>query len=238
LKKTKLFCFPYAGGSATVYARWKDFLHRSIELVPIELAGRGRRIYDSHYNHLDDALEDVLNIIKDQLSAGPYALLGHSLGGLIAYELTYKIKENNLPNPVHLFISGRGAPHVPRSKERKMYHKMPDAEFKEEIMNLGGTPREFFDHPELLEVLLPTLKNDFKVAETYVYKHKDVPNPIDHDLTIFIGKDEEVSAEQMFGWREQTNKVCSLHYFEGEHFFLHHHVEKLVSIINNTLVHR
>ena len=156
------------------------------------------------------------------------------MGGIIAYELAYKIRDNNLPEPFHIFISGRGAPHVP-DKDDEQYHLLPDDEFREKIVELGGTPKEFFDHPELLEVLLPMLKSDFKIAETY--KHNGEVKPLSYDITVFIGKDEEVSAEQMHGWREHTGKVCSIYYFEGEHFFIHEQTEKIVNIINTTLLH-
>jgi surfactin synthase thioesterase subunit len=223
-----------------IYNRWKNFLHHSIEVVPIELAGRGRRIYEPHYENIHEAVDDAFHLIKDQAKHFTYALFGHSLGGLIAYELTFRLRKNKWPNPAHLFISGRGAPHVPRAKDRKIYHRLPDDEFKKEILELGGTPKEFFEHPELLEVLLPTLKNDFKIAETYKFddQHKDGVTPMEHDITIMIGKDEEVTAGQMFGWRQHSKQLCSLYYFEGEHFFIHEQTEKIAAIINNTLVHR
>jgi len=240
MKKLKLFCFPYAGGSAMVFKIWQDYLKPAIELIPVELAGRGRRIYEPLYRNLQEALEDTFNILKPQLTGLPYALYGHSLGGLIAYELYFKLKEQGLPEPVHMFVSGRGAPHVPRDPDRTIYHKLPDNEFRKEILELGGTPKEFFDHPELLEILLPMLKNDFRIAETYQYqeRHKNGIKPLECDLTVFIGKDEEVTAEHMFGWHLHTKSLCSVHYFEGEHFFIHDHTERMVTIINNTLMHR
>jgi medium-chain acyl-[acyl-carrier-protein] hydrolase len=155
------------------------------------------------------------------------------MGGIIAYELALRIKKNNLPEPTHIFFSGRGAPHVP-DEDDEMYYLLPDDEFRDKIIELGGTPKEFFEHPELMEVLLPMLRSDFKIAETYKYSGEIVP--LNHDITVFIGKDEDVTAEQMHGWREVTKKMCSIHYFEGEHFFIHDQMEHIVKIINKTLV--
>lgn len=238
MKKTVLFCFPYAGGSSGVYVKWKKYLHRSIELIPVELAGRGRRIYDPLYQNVEEAIDDVLKITKNHILHSRYALFGHSLGALIAYELAHRIREIGLPMPQHVFFSGRGAPQVPRKKDRPVFHKLPDDEFKKEILKLGGTPKEFFEHPELLEVLLPTLRGDFRMSETYRDQHDrdGKVDPLAYDISVFMGKDEEITAEQMFGWREQSKKMCSMYYFEGEHFFIHEHTEELVKIINHTLV--
>lgn len=204
----------------------------------MELAGRGRRIYDPLYKDVNEAISDVLIMIKNQVLHSRYALFGHSLGGLITYELAHQIRSLGLPQPQHVFFSGRGAPHIPRKKDRKIFHQLPDNEFKEEILKLGGTPKAFFEHPELLEVLLPTLKGDFRLAETYTDQHtlNGQVDPLDYNISVFIGKDEEVTAEQMFGWREHTKKLCSLYYFQGEHFFLHEETENLVKIINQTLI--
>jgi medium-chain acyl-[acyl-carrier-protein] hydrolase len=155
------------------------------------------------------------------------------MGGIIAYELAIKIKKNNLPEPVHIFFSGRGAPHIP-DEDEELYYLLPDDQFKDKIIDLGGTPKEFFEHPELLEVLLPMIKSDFKIAETYKYTGEVFP--LDYDISVFIGKDEEVTAEQMHGWKEITRKICTIHYFEGDHFFINDEMEKIVKIINNTLM--
>lgn len=235
MRKTKLFCFPYAGGSAALYSKWNDLLHSSIALQPVELAGRGKRIYEPHYQDIGEAIDDVFHIVKDQVKVFRYALFGHSLGALIAFELAMKLRALNLPAPEHIFFSGRGAPHIPRSKDRKIYHKLPDDEFKESIMELGGTPKEFFEYPELLEILLPTLKNDFRISETYTYAHYEDAAPFSHDITVFLGKDESVTPEQMAGWRQHSQKVCSIYYYEGGHFFIHDKMAETADIINRTL---
>ncbi len=235
MRKTKLFCFPYAGGSATFYSRWADHLNPSIDIQQVELAGRGKRIYEPLYRDLKEAIDNVFHLIKDQTRIYRYALFGHSLGALIAFELAMKLKEQGFPSPEHIFFSGRGAPHVPRSKDRKIYHQLPDDEFRESIVELGGTPKELFDYPELLDILLPTLKNDFRISETYRYDHYEDAAPFDHDITVFLGKDENITPEQMAGWRQHTRNVCSIHYYDGGHFFIHEKVAETAAVINRTL---
>jgi len=233
MKKIKLFCLPYAGGSAATYNKWRHYLDKHVELRALELAGRGRRIYEPLYGSIHDAVKDVFQMIEGELSHGPYAIFGHSMGGIIAYELAYKIREHHLPNPLHIFFSGRGAPHIKRDDEELYYH-LPDDEFKEKIIELGGTPKEFFQHPELLEVLLPMLRSDFKIAETYEMTG-DI-NPLEYDITVMLGKDEDVTAEEMHGWNSHTIGICTIHFFQGDHFFLNEIPQEVVEIINSTLL--
>jgi surfactin synthase thioesterase subunit len=236
MKEITLFCFPYAGGSAAVFNRWRQYLDNRIDMHAVELAGRGRRIYDPMYDSMEEAVDDVFKIIGDRLHDSPYAVFGHSMGGILAYELTQKIRERSLPLPPALFVSGRGAPHIPYEHDKRMLHRLPREDFKKEIIQLGGTPKEFFDHPELQDVLLPMLRSDFKIAETYEETGAADIRPLDIDITVFIGKNEGVTAEQMHGWKEHTNRVCTIHYFEGEHFFINEETEKIVKIINHSLL--
>jgi surfactin synthase thioesterase subunit len=235
MKKIRLFCFPYAGGSAMVYNPWQNSLDKSIRLHPVELAGRGRRITDPLYNTIEEAADDVFQIIKYQLGDLPYAFFGHSMGALIAYNVAQKIREKKYPGPSHIFFSGRGAPHI-RRDDKEPYHTMPHDEFKEKVLNLGGTPKELFEHPELMEILLPLLRSDFRLA--WCYKHKDSNNPLDCDITVFTGKEEDLKNEQIQEWDRHTNYQCTLYSFEGGHFFINDPTEreKMLTIVSNTLV--
>lgn len=231
MSKLKLFCFPYAGGSAIIYHSWKKFLDPSIELVPIELAGRGTRAKDSFYNTVDDAVEDIFNKIKADITNQPYAIFGHSMGALLSYELVRKIKLMKLPEPKHVFFSGRKAPHEKDEKEKK-YHLMDNEEFKEEVIKLGGTPPEFFEHEELMDFILPMLKNDFKLADVS-FCDREI-EPFEFNISIFLGKDDEMT-EQADGWKQHTNGLCAIYYFNGDHFFLHNETKQITELINNIL---
>jgi surfactin synthase thioesterase subunit len=233
MSKIKLFCLPYAGGSAAIFNKWKQFVNPAIELVPIELAGRGKRIKEALYKDVNEVVEDVFQVIKEKIDHSHYALLGHSMGAMISYELAQRIADSDLPSPLHVFFSGRKAPHVKRADE-KFFHLMNDDEFKLEVIRLGGTPPEFFEHPELLELFLPFLKNDFKIAEAEM--HFTEIRPLDCNITVFLGKDEDLTAEECHGWKLHTKQLCSIYYFEGGHFFLHSETEGLVKIINSTLL--
>jgi len=233
MSKIKLFCFPYAGGAASAYSAWRQYLDPNIELRAIELAARGRRMREPNYNSIDNAVDDVLNIIKNELNQGPFALYGHSMGSMIAIELAHKIRENGLQEPVHVIFSGRAAPEISREGKRRLHH-LSDAEFKKQLMEMGGTPKEFFEHPELLEVFLPLLKGDFRLTETYVHPPKE--SPLQYDITVLNGKQDEDSVEEVEAWKNHTSKNCDIHHFEGGHFFIHDEPERVVNIINNAVL--
>lgn len=230
----KLFCVPYAGGSAVVFNSWKKYLDPRIELIPIELAGRGKRIQHPFYDTVEDAVDDIFNIVKSELTGvEEYAFFGHSMGGMLIYELAQKIKQMGIKQPKHLIFSGRNVPHILEEKE-KDYHLLDEENFRKKIIDLGGTPPEFFEYPELLELFIPLLRNDFRLAA--VDYHKREITPFDCNISIFVGKTEDMTAEQIDGWKDHTMGVCSTYYFNGGHFFLHDEVPQMMRLLNNTLL--
>lgn len=232
MNKLKIFCFPYAGGSAAIYNAWnKQLKYEGLEFIPVELAGRGRRMQETLYANVADMVSDVLSKIEGELK-GSYAFFGHSMGGMICYELYNLIREKGLPLPKHIFFSGRGAPSIER-KEKKQYHLMSEEVFKKEVIDLGGTPPEFFNNPELLEIFLPLLKNDFKLAENAPL-HTN-PNPLACDISVFIGTDEDLTREQCDDWERHTHGKCTIHYMEGGHFFIHQKSESIIEHIQGAL---
>jgi len=147
----------------------------------------------------------------------PFAFFGHSLGVLVSFELVRQLRRERKCGPVHLFVSGHRAPQIPDPDPP--IHALPDAEFLEELQRLNGTPQEMLENDELMKVVLPTLRADFRVAETYVYEAEP---PLDCPISVFGGvRDPEVNREQLMAWRQQTTKTYSLQMFPGDHFFLH-----------------
>ncbi|WP_268906141.1 thioesterase II family protein [Clostridium hydrogenum] len=99
-----LFCLPYAGGSEAIYYKWKDYLSPSIQLIPIELKGRGKRYNETFYETLDEAINDIFKWIKERIMNDDYAIYGHSMGSILAYELYYKVISEKLRKPKHIFF--------------------------------------------------------------------------------------------------------------------------------------
>lgn len=111
---------------------------------------------------------------------------------------------------------------------------MPDDQFKEEMIALGGTAKEFFRIPELMEVFLPVLKGDLKVNESYAYREK--PARLECDITVLNGvKDQEVTPQEIDEWKIHSSGRCTIHNFPGDHFFINDEAAKITGIINNTL---
>jgi surfactin synthase thioesterase subunit len=233
MSEVKLFCFPFAGGSATVFNQWRQFLQRDIELLPMELAGRGRRIREPHYDSIAEAADDVYSKVVQDLDVVPYALFGHSMGSAIALELAYKIIAQGHKMPIHIFFSGRNAPHMPKDDE-KMFHLMSEEQFRTEVVELGGTPKEFFEHPELMEIFLPLLRSDFKINETYA-QDKNSIKPLDCNITVMYGKDDDMITSDMAEWEKYAGRQFKLHALNGGHFYLFDSAEKVVNLIYNTL---
>lgn len=233
MKKVKLFCLPYAGGSAVIYSKWKKLIHPSIEIKEVELAGRGRRMIEPLIDNMEETVEDIFHIIKEQIS-GPYALFGHSMGGLITYELCHKLKKEGYPDPAHVFISGRKGPQV-KFREHTI-HDLPDEDFIFEILKYDGMDRSVFDNKELANIFIPILRADFKMIETYVYR---TPSELlNYHLSIFHGiNDKAVQWNELLHWKEVTRKESEIFTFPGGHFFINEHSEQVINQINKTLTY-
>ena len=228
--KIKLYCIPYAGGSAAIYNEWKPKLESHIELRPIELAGRGSRITEPFYTNLEAAVEDVFTTISNDISTQDYVIFGHSMGALIAYELLQKIKTSDIKQPLHAYFSGRKPPHIVREK---IYSSLDAKAFEKEIMSLGGTPPELFKYPELKQLFVPILRNDFKLSETVIERPEILILPF--DISILVGKEEQIKQNEAVQWKRHTSKNCSVHFINGGHFFLLKEMDAVTSVINKSI---
>jgi medium-chain acyl-[acyl-carrier-protein] hydrolase len=211
----RLFCFPYAGGGASTYRTWPERSPADIEVCAIQLPGREERFSEPRFSRLSSLIEPLADVLFPYMDI-PFAFFGHSLGALISFELTRRLRRQKAPSPLQLFISGCRAPQIPNPDPP--IHQLPDAEFIEELGRFNGTPQAVLDNPELMEVFLPLLRSDIGLWETYVYDHEA---PLDCPISAFGGlADEEVSREELAAWRDQTRSRFSMQMFPGDHFFL------------------
>ena len=213
--RLRLFCLPYAGGSAFVYSGWGKSLPPQVEVCPVQLPGRGGRILEQPYTRMGPLVADVTRALRPFFDK-PFALFGHSMGAAVGFEVTRLLRREGGPRPAHLFVSGRSAPQL-RKPQRHAY-KLPEAEFIEELRRLKGTPAEVLEHPELMQLLLPLVRADFELIQTYTAA--DEP-PLDVPLTAFGGlMDEDVSRECLEAWGAQTTRAFGYRMLPGDHFYL------------------
>jgi medium-chain acyl-[acyl-carrier-protein] hydrolase len=231
MSSLQLFCLPYAGGSSAIYHRWKPYIDSSIELIPIELSGRGSRFMRPLYHSIHDAVADIAERILPYTYNSPYAIWGHSMGGLLTYELAHLLRVRGCQMPVHLFISGSSAPD--RRKKDKLLHVLPEAEFIQEIKALKGTPNDFFENQELVDLYIPILRSDFKMIEQYNYREPKNILPI---RTSILYGSEEKFKDQIKAWERHLEYGCNYYEFQGGHFFIFDYVKETARLFNQTLL--
>lgn len=231
--KIKLYCIPFAGGSAMAYCKWKKNLDDRIKVCPVELTGRGRRMNSPLYGNFHEAVNDIYNMIHNDLDAKPYAIFGHSMGSLLAFELYHKIMESNHTSAKHLFFSGRVPPNAKRCEDNT--HSLPEQKFIQEVFKLGGMSEEFIHNRALLNVFLPIIRSDYKLVETYHYKERQIK--IDCKMSVLTGKQDQLTNRaNITEWRMQAAHECNFYEFEGGHFFIDSCQEDVTDIINKTLL--
>ncbi len=214
-RRLRLYCFSYAGGSAHAYASWQAALGADIDVCALQLPGRGMRMMEQPYTSLPK-LVDALGQLLARQDRTPFAFFGHSLGALLAFELTRYCARHGLAMPEQLIVSGTSAPQH-REPSRGL-HTLPDEALIAELELYNGTPPEVLQHRELMELLLPTIRGDFALAEQYVYRQAPL---LTLPITVYAGRrDPRVSLEQASEWRKESSGACQLHWFEGDHFFI------------------
>ena len=212
----RLFCFPYAGGGASVFYTWSEVLPPTIEVCSVRLPGRENRIREAPFTRMEPLVQALAQALIPYLDK-PFAFFGHSLGALVSFEVARQLRKTSGLLPVQLFVSGCGASQVLDSYPP--IHALPDAEFIKELHLLNGLPKEALGYPELIELMLPTLRADFAVYETYAYS---IESPLDCPVSAFGGlQDGRVPRDALAAWREQTSASFKLQMFPGDHFFLH-----------------
>jgi medium-chain acyl-[acyl-carrier-protein] hydrolase len=198
-----------------IFRKWADSLPASIELCPVRLPGREGRARESAYNHLPSLVEAISEGLKPYLDK-PFAFFGHSMGAIISYQLTHRVRSEHGLEPAHLFVSGRRAPQV--CDNNPPTYKLPDKEFIEDLHRLNGTPREVLENHELMQMMIPLLRADFEICQTY--QHIPLPS-LRCPITAFGGlQDHDVSRDNLEAWREHTTGTFTLRMLPGDHFFL------------------
>lgn len=211
----RLFCFAFAGGTASYFNSWRRYLPAGVALCPVELPGHGTRFSEDPVTDTDRLIPALSEAIAGKLDQ-PFAFFGHSLGALIAYLAARYLREHHDRIPSHLFISGHRAPH--RSSPEPYRHLMSDAELSKDVETLGGTVPEISQNREFMRIVLPLMRADFRLTECYRHQESD---PLDFPVTAYAGDaDTEVPPIEIEHWKLIVGKSFRSRIFAGGHFYL------------------
>lgn len=226
----RLFCFPFAGGNGSVFMPWANRLPTDVELNAVQLPGRGARISEQPLTSIADmarACADALAPLLDK----PFVFFGHSMGAMLAFELTRELRRRGLPLPQQLIVSACRAPHCELG--RAPLHHLPKPQFLDAIANLKGTPEAAIANRELMDLLEPVLRADFTAAESW---RLAIEAPIPVPIAAFGGdQDHWVAAAALGAWREHTTAGFWQQNFSGDHFYMLQQTAALVQNITRLL---
>jgi surfactin synthase thioesterase subunit len=231
--KLRLLCLPYAGGSAATYMPWIESFCEEIELVLFQPAGRSYRLSAPPHDDMTSLVDELFDHAS-YITHAPYVVFGHSLGSRVAYELVCRFQSSGLSLPRYFIASGSRAPHLPN--KRASICNLPHKAFIGELEKLSGTPKEILTNPELLELLLPALRADFRIAETYQAEPVTIKTPI---LVLHGKYDNDIEHNQAAAWSELSQAESTIENIPGNHFFINHHrsmvIDKVKSVLNKVL---
>jgi medium-chain acyl-[acyl-carrier-protein] hydrolase len=213
----RLLALPYAGGDTAIFAPWAEELPYEIELCPVQLPGRGRRAAEPAYAAIGPLVGALADALPPALDL-PFALLGHSMGAVVGFELARELRRRGLPEPCHLLVSAHAAPHLPR--RYAPLSALPDGELVAELHRRYGyvAHRDAGPLDELLRLMVPTVRSDVMITDHYVYAEEE---PLACPITAFGGLDDPtVTRDELAAWQHETRAGCETRMLPGGHFYL------------------
>ena len=227
----RLFCFPYAGGAASIFRTWAVQSPSAIEVCPVQLPGRGNQFNHPPFTQLTPLIQTLLPALLTEFDR-PFAFFGHSMGALISFEVARQLRQQNCPQqPLQLFVSGCRAPQL-RLIDQPL-HQLPEPELMQALRRYNGTPEALLQDPEMMALMLPVVRADFTLLETYAYAPL---SPLHCPISAFGGlQDGFVSSDQLASWRDQTLGNFTQRLFPGDHFFLNPEQNALLQAISQDL---
>lgn len=229
--RANLFCFGYAGGSASIFRPWPAGLPAGLNLWAAQLPGRGNRLHEAPIASIPILVEALVAALRPHLGQ-PFALFGHSMGAVLAFEVARHLAENEGALPFHLFVSARRPPRM--AGLDSPLHSLPDHEFVQEIdRRYGGIPAEIRQSPEVLALLLPALRADIAALETFLPAPRA---PLSCPISAFGGmQDRRAPRDHLEAWRAETKGPFRIRCFAGGHFYLDARRDEVLADLSATL---
>jgi len=228
-KKVIMICLPYAGGNSFAYQKLGKYLDDFIEPVAVELPGHGLLFNEPQLDTLDRMADYVFEEIAPKIRHTPWALFGHSMGGMLGFLVARRAPERLLPPPLHLFISARSPGSV---KPQIKWSDLSRDEFLNRISKLGGIPNEVLANKELMELFEPILYRDVKALETHPHTHIA---PVTCPITVLIGRDDDIPEEHAWLWHRDTVAPVNVMSFPGGHFFAFERLNEIGRLLSEAL---
>jgi medium-chain acyl-[acyl-carrier-protein] hydrolase len=211
----RLVCLPYSGGRASNFNSLAAELPSDVELCAIEYPGHGRRLREPLLTDLRKLVEQVADVLAERVRQ-PFVMLGYSIGALIGFEVARQLVRHGWPGPQALFVAASKAPHI--RPVRPALHELSRAELIEGLHRLAGAHNSLLDNEELVDVMLPVLRADLALDETYTYEPDDL---LDCPIAAFGGEEDwSLPRPSLEAWREQTTGDFTIAMLPGGHFFL------------------
>ncbi|MCK2240470.1 MULTISPECIES: thioesterase II family protein [unclassified Crossiella] len=227
--RLRLFCFPHAGGTASAYRLWPPLLPAGVEMLAVQYPGREERFSEPALTTMDELVTQLVAGLRAELDR-PFVFFGHSMGASVAYETALALRAAGLPMPQRVVVSGKEAPEHAVPGE---VHLRDDEGLVRELTALGGTGSAVLEHPELRELLLPIVRADYRLIETYQPTAADA---LECPVTAFVGdSDPELTVDQARDWDKTTSGGFDLQVFPGDHFYLMDGRAQVVAALNRRL---
>jgi len=229
IRKTMLtlICFPSSGSAASMYNSWTNKLKSySINLITLEYPGRGTRFSEPLSLSIDALCRDLLKNIKPYLTLNnhPIVFFGHSLGGLVCFEMARLMLEKEIPLPAHLIISSRQSPLC--TINSMLSSNRSDNELTETLFKMGGLPRSVLKNSELMTLLLPIIRSDLSINECYQCNNlSPLPIPI---TTIYGTQDPVITRDNVLAWQQFTDQKIKITPMPGGHFYFNNQTDKFL----------
>ncbi|MFE3828074.1 thioesterase II family protein [Streptomyces sp. NPDC059092] len=225
-----LVCLPYAGGSASAYFSLSELLAEEVDVLSTQYPGRQNRFHEPCLESVRDLARGAFEVLDPLIAGRPFALLGHSMGAAVGFELARLLEREGPAAPLALFASGRRAPSIGGDRGVRF---LDDEGIVAELRSLEGTDGRILDEPELLRLLLPSVRADYIASETYDAGPGAI---VGCDVVALAGdRDAHVGVDEVAEWRDHTTGTFGLKVFPGGHFFLTDHEPEIASLVTDTL---
>ena len=224
MQQTNILCFPFAGGNRYSFQKFQEYVPETFAMETYELPGRGGRQTEPLLQDMEAITVDALRWAQQYLDT-PYVIYGHSMGGLIGFELVRTLVKKSLPLPLNMFITGCGGP---QSIKNTRNYQLPKEEFIAVLKALGGVTSEITENDQIMDYYDPVLRADFQAIEAYKY----VESPsLNMQITCLIGSTDTVTLQDAQTWRQETNAKVDIKRIPGDHFFIEDYYEEIMNLL-------